>query len=137
VALDFSRNYSPPGVYIEESDTSLVSVTGVPPTLIALVGPARGFQTNTEQFVFVDDPGTRLSKKGIDTDSVVVTVAGTGTAVDPGDFTLDKANDNGGQDYDLDLTAAASPDTDLGTVLFITYQYTDPEYYDPKFFENF
>lgn len=137
MVLDFSRNYSPPGVYIEESDSTLVAPTGIPPTLVAIVGPAQGYQTNTEQVVLSDE-AVRLAKKGVDTDSLTATVAATGVAVDPSDYSLTKVpaapTD---QNYDVDLLAAADPEVPTGTTLFVTYRYTDPDYFNPKRFENF
>lgn len=137
--LDFSRNYSPPGVYVEESDSTLVSTVGVPPTIVAIVGPARGYRTHTEQVIFNEGgEGYLLAKKGIDVDSVVVSVAVTGTAVDEGDFTVAKVGADPGQDYLSTFTGAASPETvEQGTVVFVSYQYTDPEYHAPKTLRNF
>lgn len=136
MALDFSRNYSPPGVYIEESDTTLVSPTGIPPTLLALVGPTRGYQVNTEQVPLAAED-FRLAKQGIDTESVVVTVASTGAAVPEGDYTLTESGPTSDQEFYVDMAAAADPATALGTTLLITYRYTDPEYFAPKQVESF
>lgn len=137
MAMDFSRNYSPPGVYIEESDSTLVSATGIPPTLVAIVGPAQDFQTNTEQVV-LSDVAVTLAKEGIDTNSLTATVAGTGVAVDPADYSLTKVPASpSDQEYTVTLLAAADPDVEVGTTLFVTYRYTTPEYYAPQAFENF
>jgi hypothetical protein len=137
VALDFSRNYSPPGVYVEETDSTLVSTVGVPPTIVALVGPARGYRTHTEQIVYSDD-AYQLAKQGVDNASVVVTVAATGTVIDDADYVVAKVGTSSAQDYYTNFTGVADPDTVTdGTVVFVTYQYTDPEYYVPKTFKNF
>lgn len=137
MSLDFSRNYSPPGVYIEESDSTLVTPTGIPPTLVALVGPGRGYQVNTEQVV-LSDTDVRLAKEGIDTDSLVAINAATGQPVSLADFTLTKdpaaPTD---QAYGVDLTAVADPETPVGTSLFVTYFYTESDYYAPRRLESF
>lgn len=137
MVLDFSRNYSPPGVYIEESDSTLVSPTGIPPTLVAIVGPGQGYQTNTEQVV-LGDVAVVLAKKGVDTGSAKVTVAATGATVPTGDYTLTKTPGSPtDQNYTTALLAAAAPSVPVGTTVFVTYRYTDPTYYDPKHFESF
>lgn len=137
MVLDFSRNYSPPGVYIEESETTLVNPTGIPPTLVAIVGPARGYQINTEQVV-LGDTAVRLAKQGIDVASASVTVASTGVAVAPTDYTLTEVPaDATDQSYNVDLLAAADPVVAVGTAVFITYRYTGPDYFSPKRFESF
>lgn len=138
MAIDFGRNYSPPGVYIDETASTVISTTGIPPTLVAIVGPSQGFQTNTEQVV-LSDTSVRLSKQGIDTDSAVVTVANTGVSVPAADYSLTPTVPGAGgtQDYYVDMLAAADPTTPVGTVVFITYNYTDPTYFDPKHFDSY
>jgi hypothetical protein len=137
VSLDFSRNYSPPGVYIEESDSTLVTPTGIPPTLVALIGPARGYQVNTEQ-VALSDTDVRLAKEGIDTDSLVAINAATGQPVDAADYTLTKdPTTPTDQNYGVDLTAVADPETPVGTTLLVTYHYTESDYYAPRRCESF
>lgn len=137
MALDFSRNYAPPGVYIEESESTLVVPTGIPPTLVALVGPARGYQINTEQVTLDSEEGVTLAKKGIDTASAEVRVATTGATVPTEDYTVAKVGTPTDQDYFSTFTASADPSVPEGTVVFVTYRYTDPDYYVPKRFENF
>lgn len=137
MALDFSRNYSPPGVYVEETDSTLVSTVGVPPTIVAIVGPARGFRINTEQVVYSDTPFT-LSKQGIDATSVRVTIASTSLPVDEAEYTVSKVGTDPGQDYESTFVGVAAPESvSVGAVVFVTYRYTDPEYYIPKTFRNF
>lgn len=138
MALDFSRNYSPPGVYIEESESTLATATGIPPTEVAIVGPALGHQVNTEQLPLTAED-TRLTKKGIDTTSIVVTQALTGAAVALADYTATPTAPGAGgtQDYWVDLALAADPEVTPGTVVFVTYRYTDPDYFVPKRFESF
>lgn len=137
MALDFSRNYSPPGVYIEESDSTLVTVNGIPPTRVALVGPARGYQVNTEQVVLGDE-AVRLAKQGIDIDSAALTVVGTGAAVAPTDYTLTEVPANPtDQAFYVDLLATADPAVGPDAAVFITYRYTEPDYFAPKHFESF
>lgn len=136
MSIDFSRNYQPPGVYVEETPSTVVATTGVPLTVVAIVGPARGFQTNVEQVPLSDD-GVRLSKKGIDFATLVLTVVSDRSAVDPGDYSHAKVDDGGGQDYFTTITRANDADTDDNTSVFVSYNYVDPEYFSPKFVEGF
>lgn len=137
MALDFSRNYLPPGTYVEETDSTLVSTVGVPPTIVALVGPARGYRVNTEQVVFSEDDYL-LSKQGADVTSAVVTVAATGAVVDAADYVVAKVGTDPGQAYTTTFTGVADPVTVTdGTVVFVTYRYTDPEYFVPRTYYNF
>lgn len=137
MALDFSRNYSPPGVYIEESESTLVNIAGIPPTLVGIVGPGTGYQTNIEQVTLDSDDGVTLAKKGIDAASVVVTVVATGDTVPGTDYTVTKIGSDPGQDYYSSFTAVAEPSVDPGTAVFVTYRYTDPTYFAPKSFTSF
>jgi hypothetical protein len=134
--MDFSRNYLPPGVYIEESESTLVSVTGIPPTLVAIVGPATGYQVATEQVVLGAD-AVHLAHQGIDTTSASVTVASTGEAVASGDYTLTKVGTTTDQTYTTDLLRASGAEVADGTVVNLTYRYTDPEYFNPRRLTNF
>lgn len=136
MSIDFSRNYQPPGVYVEETPSTVVATTGVPLTVVAIVGPARGYQTNVEQ-VPLANAGVRLAKKGIDSSTIVVTVASDRSAVDTGDYTYAKVDDLGGQDYSSTLTRANAATPADGTSVFVSYNYVDPEYFDPKSVESF
>lgn len=136
MTIDFSRNYSPPGVYIDETNSTVISTTGIPPTLVGIVGPAQGYQTATEQ-VTLSSAGVTLANQGIDQTSFVVTVAGTGAPVPASDYVLTETGGTGGQDYLTEFAAAASPTTALGTVLFVSYHYTDPNYFTPQHFSSF
>lgn len=135
MALDFSRNYSPPGVYIEESDSTLVSTTGVPPTIVAIVGPAQGYQNNTEQARVTPSGTVTLAKEGINrTAGFSVTEVGTGAEVPATDYSLAASS----SDPDLTVvTFVADPATADNTDVFIAYQYTPEDYYSPRRFENF
>lgn len=134
---DFSRNYSPPGIYIEETESTLVNAVGIPPTLVGLVGPARGYQIHTEQAVLTDAAPTHLVKRGIDATSVKVTAAVTGAVVSASDYSVSKVGSASDQSYLSDFVSVSSPTTAKGTPVFITYRYTDPDYYAPRRFTSF
>lgn len=136
MSTDFSRSYMPPGIYIEENESVVVASSGVPPTLVALVGQTRGYQIVTEQVAF-GDVAVTLSRKGLDVDSVSVTVAATKAEVPIADYELTKINDLGGQDYQYTISATAENSLDDPTMVFVTYHYTNVEYYDPKRMSSF
>lgn len=128
---DFARNYAPPGVYIDESETSLVSVSGIPPTIVAFVGPARGYQINTEQVPLGND-SVRLSKQGIAISSVVITVVSTREEVAATDYTVTASGSTESNEHYCDLADTNQNALPDGTPVFVTYQYTVPEYYTPQ-----
>ena len=137
MTIDFAHGYYQPGVYVEESPSLPVATTGLPPTLVAIVGPAIGYQTYTQQ-ITLENTATRLDKKGIDyLNTVVVTLVSTGATVTPADYTLVKGADLGGQDYYVDITRAGGGGTPAGTAVFVTYQYTDPNYYTARLLDNY
>lgn len=136
MTTDFSRSYMPPGIYIEESESLVVETSGVPPTVVALVGQTRGYMLFTEQVKFGSTPVT-LSKQGIDLANVSVTVVSTRAEVAATDYTLTKANDQGGQDYQVTLVETGNNDLDEGTPVFVTYRYVPTDYYSPRRFTSF
>lgn len=139
MTVDFSHGYQPPGVYPSEDVSPLVSVTGLPPTVVALVGPSAGSETHSEQIVL--GQGVFLDEQGIDLTSIVVTRVDTGaTLVPTTDYAVHVNGDptTGDQDYTVDLTRVATGalgDTD--TPVFVSYRYTSPDYFTAKTFENY
>jgi hypothetical protein len=140
-SIDFSSQYLPPGVYIEEETTPLVSVLGVQPSVVALVGPSIGYRIHTETVILADTTPVQLTKFGISPASVAVAAA-DGTAY-------------AGSDYDLvvgggaDASTATLPDNTLtiarssgstisnGSTVYVTYHYTDATYHDPLRAQDF
>lgn len=64
--------YTKPGVTINEIVSPSFSPLLLDPTSICLVGPAQGYQSNTEIFVLDDNTPVQLQKLNIDPTSVVV-----------------------------------------------------------------
>lgn len=136
---DFTK-FQPPGVYVEEENTPLVSVTGAQPTVAALVGPARGYRPNTEAKVLTGTTPVVLSKLGIDQASVRVAAA-DGTVFPSSAYSLTVgagADSQAGTTQDNTLSIArngtAIPD---GSTVYVTYNYTDANYYGPQRFNDF
>jgi hypothetical protein len=134
VTVDFSHGYQAPGVYIEETTTPLVSSTGIPITLVALVGPSAGYQVNTEQ-IALSDAGVALARQGIDGATIDVSVVGTGADVDGADFNVSSAGTAPANT--TTITRNNSGATPADTQVFVTYRYTDPAFFTPKTFENY
>lgn len=64
--------YTKPGVTINEIVSPSFSPLLLDPTSICLVGPAQGYQTNTEVFVLDDNHPVQLQKLNIDPTTIVV-----------------------------------------------------------------
>lgn len=132
--VDFSQ-YQPPGVFVEEETTPLVSVLGVNPTVVALVGPSVGYREHTEAVVLTDTTAVELEKLGIDTSSVVVkNAAGTAYIVNT-DYALTVGageDENIGTTEDNTTTIArVGSGIPNGSTVYVTYQYTDVDYHEP------
>lgn len=134
MTTDFTRGYMPPGVYIEENESVIVSSTGIPPTIVALVGQARGYMVFTEQIPFNDEAVTLLNK-GIDDDSVEITVVSTRAVVDPADYTITKSVVESGhspQDYTTTINRGEDSEVAEGTLVFVSYHHTPVDYFEAK-----
>jgi len=128
--------YSPPGVYVQETATTQVTSTGIPPTDVAIVGPGVGYQNFTEQLTLTEDDQS-LSQQGIDLTSVVVVRNDTGaTLTVSADYTLTKGSGTG-QAYDTTIARVQGGALSGDTLVTISYQYTDPNYYTPRTLDNF
>lgn len=135
---DFSRNYLPPGVYIEENTSLVVASTGVPPTRVALVGPGRGYQIAVEQ-IPLGPTAIRLSRQGIDLASISVVAASTRVEVPATDYQATKVDQNENVEQDYYVTIAETSENDLadGSMVFVTYNYQPVDYFDPKLVRSY
>lgn len=132
--LDFSGSYQPPGVYIQEQAPQIAAVPVTAPSIVALVGPTRGYLTHTDAFVLSQASATALTQQGINQSTIVVTNA-YGTVYSPSNYTLATTGSGNTAVSSIELTAAGA--SNIGTqVAYITYQYTDSHYYQPLTFTN-
>lgn len=132
---DFTQ-YQPPGVYVEEETSPLVSVIGVAPTLVALVGPSVGYRTHTEAVTLTGTAAVALAKLGINVATGFTVASADGTPYAASEFavvvgagadaTLGTTVDN-----TTTLARAADSDIDSGETVYVTYRYTDAEYAAP------
>jgi hypothetical protein len=145
--LDMTQ-YRPPGVYVDAGATPTVSTVGVDPTTVVLIGTGIGYHTFSETVSFATVSSAVLTKKGINSASIVV----TGFITDPGAPTQSiphtfVVND----DYDISVDTSGGADNSITTitkdvagdietaypVLTVSYQYTDAEYHALNLFEDF
>lgn len=132
--VDFGSTYRPPGAYIQEDPTPLVSVVGVTPTVVALVGPAVGYRTNTEALTLTGTDAVLLSHLGIDPTNGFVVADEFGNAYDAADYVTNVgagADGNVVTTVDNTLTVARSATSVIpdGGVVYVTYRYTDADYH--------
>lgn len=132
---DFTT-YQPPGVYIEEDLSSLVNVIGVRPTVVAFVGPSVGYRTGTEAVLLSGTTPALLDSLGIDPSSVKVKAADGTVYTDVTDYTLTVgagADGNIGTTTDntLSITRVGTGGIPDGSVVYVSYRYTDADYYSP------
>lgn len=135
MTVDFSHGYLPPDVYISEEPTTLVSVTGVPPSILAICGPSVGYRTYTEQVIL--GASSTLSKQGVDLATVSVTLVADGSTVDPDDYTAAAAGSTSTQDYYSTITRDSGATTPVDTAVFVTYRYVPPDFFSPTLYSDF
>ena len=132
---DFTT-YQPPGVYIQEDLSSLVSVIGVRPTVVALVGPSVGYRKHTEAIILSATTPTALSRLGVNPASIAVKAADGTTYVSTTDYTTTVAAGADGdvaktQDNTTSVARAAGGAIADGALVYVSYEYTDADYHDP------
>lgn len=133
--LDFSGSYQPPGVYIQQQTPQVISVPVTTPNIVALVGPTRGYLTFMDAFVLSGSQATTLTQKGINQTTIVVTNA-YGTVFAATNYTVTQTGVGAAIVTTIQLTAAGV--TNIGsTPVFISYQYTDANYFQPYTFHDY
>lgn len=135
MAPDFSQ-YQPPGVYVEEETTPLVSVVGVSPTVVAIVGPSVGYRVQTQAVTLVGTTAITLANLGINPSTGFQVAAQNGTPFAPSEYTLTPgagADGDIGVTTDNTLTIQRTADSDIpdGAVVQVTYRYSDASFFAP------
>jgi hypothetical protein len=133
--IDFSQ-YQPPGVYIQETPNAGVSVVGVQPTVVAIIGPALGYRSATETVVLHGTTPLLLQHLGIDPTTVVVANAAGTPYVVTTDYTTTvgggaDANTATTPDNTLTVQRAGSGGISDGATVYVSYRYADTDYYAP------
>lgn len=140
---DLTR-YLPPGVYVEDNSDPIVTSTGLPPSVVAIIGPALGYQTATETFQIYSSTGVVLAHQGIFVTAVVGPPAIAAPVVRKLDgtllgentdytFTVDSSGSGGSQGSVTTIQRIAnSPNIADGDTVTIAYAYADTSYYQPQ-----
>lgn len=125
--------YTPPGVYIDENAQpvpNLASVVALPPSRVALVGPSIGYMTYTESVQLTGTTPVTLTKKGIDTATVVVTGLDGTVLNNGGDYDLAQTG-SPAEEATTTITRDAGGTITSGAVVYVAYRYTDSAFYEP------
>lgn len=141
--IDFTT-YNPPGIYVQDDSTPFVAIVGSGgPQVVAIVGPTVGYRVHSEMITLTGTTNVLLSQTGIDNASVSVRSTGGEIFTAVTDYVLTVG---GGEDADaltlpdnvLQIKRAASGSAiDSGQNVFVSYHYTDPEYFNPVQYDNF
>lgn len=140
---DLTR-YQPPGVYVEDNSDPIVTSTGLPPSAVAIVGPALGYQTASETFQIYSTTGVVLAHQGVFVAAVVGPPAIAAPVVRKLDgtllgentdytFTVDSSGTGGSQGSVTTIQRIGnSPNIADGDTVTIAYAYADTGYYQPQ-----
>jgi hypothetical protein len=148
---NFGATYVPPGVYWAQSPTPVANPLGVAnPSLIAIVGPAIGYETYVDSATISYTQQYTLTQLGINltanpdadpayagvvvtsTDGAVTYVAGT-------DYVLTQTSAVDGNSIDTVTTIEGIAEGNIanGQEVVVSYQYTSSAYYTPTTCNNF
>ncbi len=145
MAIDFSR-YLPPGIYVEDTSSPIVTSTGLPATAMAVIGPALGYQSAVETFPIFTATGVVLNNFGVFTTPVTGPPAiaaplmrkSDGTTLTVGvdySFTVDSTGINGS--VTTVFRVSSSPNIADGDVVVLVYAYADEDYFNPQTHNDF
>lgn len=88
-----ARAYNSPGVIVTETTSPSVSPTLATPSLLAIVGEARGYQTATESFVLSGTTAQSLLYTGVSAGTAIVKLTSTGETLNPGNYKITAGTD--------------------------------------------
>lgn len=152
-----SSTYTPPGVYVSDESTPVVTPRGVSTTTVTIIGPALGYQTTSEVVTVFSGSATPLSQRGAYATAVtgppaiaapvVRTLAGQ-LMVYNTDYTFEVLTGSGTGATAItqikrlsadagDLTKPSPNGLKDGDQVRVTYAFTGPTYYEPTEFEDY
>jgi hypothetical protein len=145
-AIDFSR-YLPPGVYTNPTDGPQLAVNSTLPTAIGLFGMTIGYRQFIESLIINDDTNSTtpavnrtLANQGINTATIRVTNPNTGAAYTVGtDYTVVNIGGTNGTSNALYTISRVIDGGHItqGETVQVSYQYTDPTYFNPSRFYTY
>ena len=133
MSINFNTGYMPPGVYVQPVSTPTPTVAAIAGDVIAVVGPAQGWLTNTESGLFSTSTAAALSKQGINTSSIVITDS-SGNVQASSSYTVTQTGTAPATTTTIQLTQNSAMNSN--TVYYVTYSYTDQNYYTPQVFTD-
>jgi hypothetical protein len=152
---DFT-SYVPPGVYVQDTSQPVVTPTTVATNVVTVIGPAQGYQTQTDAVQVYWNSNTLLTQRGAFVTAVtgppvigapvVKNAAGLVMtyAIDY-TFIVDSSGGGGAANavtYIKRLGTSGSPSATSpnglvdGAVVFVTYSYADADYFTPQSFTD-
>ncbi|MGW9067906.1 hypothetical protein ACWGQT_00440 [Streptomyces yangpuensis] len=152
-----SSTYTPPGVYVSDASTPVVTPRSVSTSTVTIVGPALGYETATEVVTVFSASPTALAQRGIYASAVVgppaiaapvVRTLGGALMVYGDDYTFEVVAGSGGASTAItkirrlsadegDLTKPSPNGLKNGDQVRITYGFTSASYYEPTLHEDF
>jgi hypothetical protein len=135
--MSTSSVYQAPGIYVTQQSSQVTAVSPTAPNTVALVGPTQGYFTFTDQIAISTTTATPLTQQGINPTSIVVSSVG-GTVYTAGNYTVTQTGAGGTSATTIQATLSGTGGTIItGTVVNITYQYTNASYFLPRRFSSF
>ncbi|MFD7835598.1 hypothetical protein [Streptomyces sp. NPDC059761] len=152
-----SSTYTPPGVYVSDASTPVVTPRSVSTSTVTIIGPALGFETTTEVVTVFSASATPLAQRGIYASAVagppaiaapvVRTLAGA-LMVYGDDYTFEVVAGSGGASTAItkikrlsadagDLTKPSPNGLKNGDQVRVTYAFTSASYYEPTLYEDY
>lgn len=138
--INFSGSYQPPGVYVTAQIPQSVQASTVANTAVALVGPTRGYATNTDTVV-LSGTAQPLSKYGINASTITVTDS-YGNAIPTANYTLSPLSGQQSPTQQVTIVQAGTPPTtgtwtSFSQPVYVSYQYTDAAFSNPQTFTSY
>jgi hypothetical protein len=131
--IDFNTGYLAPGVYVQAISTPTPTIASLSADVIAIVGPAQGWITHTDAMVLSGTTALPLSQQGINLTTIVVTNA-QGVVQAPSGYEIVQTGTAPATTTTI-MLASGSPMTTT-QVYYITYSFTDANYYTPQVFSD-
>ncbi|MGW7100392.1 hypothetical protein [Streptomyces sp. NPDC054838] len=152
-----SATYTPPGVYVSDASTPVVTPRSVSTSTVTIVGPALGYETTTEVLTAFSGTPTALGQRGVYASAVVGppaiaapvvrTLAGV-LMVFSVDYTWEVVAGSGGASTAItkfrrlsadagDLTKPSPNGLKDGDQVRVTYAFTSASYYEPTLYEDY
>jgi hypothetical protein len=143
---DFTK-YVPPGVYVEDTSDPIVTSSGLPASVVAVIGSALGYQTQTETFPIYATTGIVLDTRGIFTTAVtgppaiaapvVKKISSGATLTVNTDYTFTVDSSGVGGSVTTIQRVSNSPNVSDADVVSVAYAYADPDYFQPQAHSDF